>query len=482
MSVQPNQEPNNIVELGQNNTEQYWCIAARYHVGDENGISKVKFSVLELPEMYRKKGYKILLDDFRIVSVSESGRKGVNNVFECQSGEVVTARRHIGDENAMTDYTVATVKILVETENEETKILQCFTQNIDLIHTKRESKANWVEAVGKVIVARTHTGDENGKTDTKFGHIYFKDLTGETVRLLADRTEESDKISESKSNFFKTLPNWTDIFTAAAGTVFTEQSLPASLLPDHTWVDPNVTLSDGTSDIFVCFGGHGNANKVILGNFPVPADAYEKIVTIRGKNDSIGITYFIQGVCHQASNRFLLPSAREIRTVCRRPRGYGLSVCVYGFMGFGYKKWRRNKYDPLFGNTQLANLNDNRIDFDEDEETTYIIECSTQMLNELFPAKTYSISDAQRTMMQKRTAILKKYNFITDDNCYSFGSPLDEEKITAAVNELNKAIKELQVDIRKQLGNTDFETFNCCEGDLDELINLEVALDFFKEI
>lgn len=176
-----------------------YCIAARYHYGDENGNSAVKFARLALPLEATFAGYvDVWLEYARQVTQKES-----NSDVQCAESpaEVFTERAHSGDENGKTTYTVYKVvakKISVESRSQE--LCDCVLMEKESI-TKKESQSEWVEVADKVIVGRGHSGDENGNTTTTFAKVCIKD--GDNLYELKLRNiTESDFCKENQSDFY----------------------------------------------------------------------------------------------------------------------------------------------------------------------------------------------------------------------------------------------------------------------------------------
>jgi len=90
-------------------------------------------------------------------------------------------------------------------------------------------------------------------------------------------------------------------------------------MADHTYVEC------GAGKAWGCFGGSQNGEAINAGEgSTVRADA------IAEPNGEAGVgRYLIDGVCHQAANRILLPANRLVTEA----RGYWLSVAIFGTYG-----------------------------------------------------------------------------------------------------------------------------------------------------
>lgn len=184
---------------------KYYCISARYHSGDEKGDSAVRFARITLPQAAKDAGFSdAWLEYARQVTQKES-----NSDVQCASSpaEVFTERAHSGDENGSTTYTI--YKVAAEKIAADGSSLRCegvLTEREQV--TKKESKSGWVEVAGKVIVGRSHKGDENADTTTTFAKICLKDGDNLYELGLTDITETNTR-SENQSDFYmdETVPD-----------------------------------------------------------------------------------------------------------------------------------------------------------------------------------------------------------------------------------------------------------------------------------
>lgn len=137
----------------------------RRHQGDENGTTTYAFSYCHL-----------MLDEDQISLGSytwsnwmqESGKStGGRSQFVCPPGTVMTGREHKGDENGNTRYEFATV-----TYNG----LPIETRPGPWTGRARESSGTWETAPPlQVMVGRAHEGDENGYTEYQYSAIITPD-------------------------------------------------------------------------------------------------------------------------------------------------------------------------------------------------------------------------------------------------------------------------------------------------------------------
>lgn len=175
-----------------------YCISARYHSGDENGKSALKFARIVLSQSAKDAGFAdAWLEYARQVTQKES-----SSDVQCSvsPAEVFTERAHSGDENGSTTYTIC--RVVAEKIGADGSFSRCdgiLTEQEAV--TKKESKSEWVEVADKVIVGRTHKGDENADTTTTFAKICLKDGDNLYELELEDITE-TDSSKESQSDFY----------------------------------------------------------------------------------------------------------------------------------------------------------------------------------------------------------------------------------------------------------------------------------------
>ncbi|MER7130202.1 hypothetical protein [Streptosporangium saharense] len=93
------------------------------------------------------------------------------DAFSCPANQVLTGRSHIGDENAWTTYYCSWIFINGE---------QVEVHSGDWTSTQRESKSSYSAPTDQALVGRWHTGDENGMTRYRTGALYWQ---GRQVRL-----------------------------------------------------------------------------------------------------------------------------------------------------------------------------------------------------------------------------------------------------------------------------------------------------------
>ncbi|WP_420125976.1 hypothetical protein [Longimicrobium sp.] len=151
-----------------------WAIAPenqvmteRRHQGDENGTTTYAFSYCHLV---------LDADDVTVGPalwtgwMQESGKSSVGySEFICPPGAVMTGREHQGDENGNTRYQYADVRY--------NGLLTSTTPGAWSTPERESSGTLQMAPVGEVMVGRKHSGDENGYTEYKYSYIDTPDNT-----------------------------------------------------------------------------------------------------------------------------------------------------------------------------------------------------------------------------------------------------------------------------------------------------------------
>lgn len=158
-----------------------------------------------IPEDAKSAGFsEVWLAYDSTISDRESG---MEMLYDEDHPLVITRRTHIGDENAYSVYERASVVVIKDVnigvvDEERERSCKIIAENIEKIHSDKESKAGWVEVNGKVIIGRVHNGDENGSTDTYFATLSIvEQLTGKKYPLLLENIKTLTECKESNSDF-----------------------------------------------------------------------------------------------------------------------------------------------------------------------------------------------------------------------------------------------------------------------------------------
>ncbi len=93
--------------------------------------------------------------------------------FTCPDNEVLTGRKHVGDENGSTTYYCSAVYI--NGQQVQHTVLSTWSANL------KESRSTFLAPVDQAIVGRWHGGDENGYTRYLTGAMYWE---GRPVRFV----------------------------------------------------------------------------------------------------------------------------------------------------------------------------------------------------------------------------------------------------------------------------------------------------------
>lgn len=455
----------------------HYCMTARYHSGDENGKSSAKFKALVLSDEARNAGYEdvwLVFEDYVFMKESSSSLKCRQN-----PAVVITGREHEGDENGMTYYQLARVmarKAVGDTEKDALRT--CVADDFVEITNKKESEAKWVESGGRVMVGRTHKGDENGETVTKFARIYILDDKDGT-RYPLDLADEKvlDECKESKSNFEVDSPDFDNTFTAWAAPAFSQEWI------NHTWVK-----SHSPEGKFCCAGG--TSEDYFIREVGVIKNAYAIMDKCRGNvlwmKDCAEILYVYDGVCHQMSNRFLFPvSGKYMVYNDHHPKGYKTSTLVYGLTGIGYETWYMNVFLPAakqHGVELEVQENMSTAAYDRERElealrtatAAVFVEC-----NITTPADT--VLEAQREWLGQREDIMKKYGFMSDSGARAVPSGLTEESVRAMVGEVINAHRKLFSAVRDKVGVDNFRLLNDGEDAVKDIVDVDTALQYYLD-
>lgn len=454
----------------------HYCMTARCHSGDENGMSSAKFAALVVSEEAKEAGYGdawLVFEDYAFMKESSSSL-----VCQKDPAVVITGREHTGDENGTTYYQLGRVMVWRKKDGEDEKVIQtCVADDFVEITNEKESKAGWVESEGRVMVGRTHKGDENGKTVTTFARIYIvDDKDGKRYPLELANVKELDGCKESKSDFSVDCPDFENVFTAWAAPAFKQEWM------NHTWVK-----SRSPEDRFCCAGGTGE--DYFLREVGVKKDAHKIMNECRGgvvtkQKDCAGVIYMVQGVCHQMSNRFLYPVSGKYMVYNNgHPKGYSKTRAAYGPTGFGYEAWYKYIYLPAerkFNGKAQEQEDMAMIAYDRERELEKLRNETAAVFEELGITVPGSvILEAQREWLARREEIMKKYNFMAEDGTEAVPDGLTEETVRAMAGEVIDAQRIFFTAVRDKIGQDNFRLFNDGEDEIVDIADVDTALEFF---
>lgn len=127
-----------------------WCganrvLVGREHLGDENGTTRYQCGVLRLGSAQLALGAPVTTDD-----ITES-----SSSYSCPGDRVMVGRKHRGDENGQTNYACSAIWWDLESAPLSPK---------GMAGPYRESASRFECADGELMTSRKHQGDENGST------------------------------------------------------------------------------------------------------------------------------------------------------------------------------------------------------------------------------------------------------------------------------------------------------------------------------
>ena len=140
-------------------------ITGRKHSEDENGYTQYQYASLKAIDSSGKQINGIItISDLQW---SEEHKESDSaNFFQAPNGRVITGRQHFGDENGNTRYQTGVVLF----NGKQTTVLSASTllANVSL----KESGGTFFRSASRfILLGRTHSGDENGKTTYYQGYI-----------------------------------------------------------------------------------------------------------------------------------------------------------------------------------------------------------------------------------------------------------------------------------------------------------------------
>lgn len=140
-------------------------VTGRKHSKDENGYTQYQYASLKAIDSSGKQiNGVITISDLQWSD--EHKESDSANFFQASNGRVITGRQHFGDENGNTRYQTGVVLF----NGKQTTVLSASTllANVNL----KESGGIFFRSASRfILLGRTHTGDENGKTTYYQGYI-----------------------------------------------------------------------------------------------------------------------------------------------------------------------------------------------------------------------------------------------------------------------------------------------------------------------
>jgi len=159
-------------------------MTGRSHTGDENGTTTYEYASLKATLDGKTVVGKITVEDVQWETFSKAESNGL--MYDAPVGRVIVGRKHSGDENGETRYATGVVKF----NGHPTEI-----RNYAISEAKTEAGGwNWFVAPSDaVITGRHHYGDENGNTYYCYGKIYCDTTAKKETRfrvVVAMHSEE----------------------------------------------------------------------------------------------------------------------------------------------------------------------------------------------------------------------------------------------------------------------------------------------------
>lgn len=169
-------------------------IVGRKHSGDENGLTQYATAVVKID------GKATSIKN----GISSSFIKESSGIwYKTDANRVITGRHHSGDENGQTYYNSATIIIIPETFTDPAPVGTIIVPNVRMESAEmKESGSSFICPAGTIMTGRSHTGDENGSTRYEYsslkaidsqGRIVIGTITVEDVRWSTGIIESSGK-------------------------------------------------------------------------------------------------------------------------------------------------------------------------------------------------------------------------------------------------------------------------------------------------
>lgn len=439
-----------------------YCMIGRCHSGDENGTTQVKFAAITLPQRAKDLGYdEVWLANASFLSQKESAS---DFILKTKPAQVITRRFHNGDENKDTGYYFAEVWAK---KDGRAAPLSCAIDIVD-VYTEKESNGCWVEKEGYVIIGRKHNGDENAPTITRFAKLYLmapKVKDGkieegfEAIPLELTDTQILEQ-KESKSDFYIDKVSFANQFKVHYSPAFSEKF---KKVMDHVWVE-----SVNPKGVFCCNGSTEGDDIVQIAN--VDGDAYSIMDQCRGKNDFTNMTYALDGVCHQAANRFIYPVSGTLIIKGDHPKAYGLSCFFYGKLGRRYSDWFNNTVVPA-----MRNINDQK-SVVKKSQIKYLQESVQELLSEYSINFDYTkLKHIQQFWLDNSNKIASKYGITNSKQKNSFS----EDCIRNFISELIDLQRTSLLVLKNTIGEQLFNILNDGQSEIPDIIDVQTAIDFF---
>lgn len=276
------------------------------------------------------------------------------------------------------------------------------------------------------------------------------------------------------------------------GNTFIAWCSPTSVTDslDHTWVE-----SISPKDKFMCFGGTDPTYR--HSSHGADSKAHCKASFCRGPMDSNYIIYGVNGVCHQAANRFLYPVGETLYNDSNgRPRGYIASFVAYGPWGNTYLQWLPTIYAPanikcaLPWNLGDSSMAEGSVDFAVEQvylkadqgadENDLLIAATEILLNHYIPnLGANPISTEQRVFYKEKERVLATVGLSTMMQDSEVPKLLGAD-VTSVFSRVNELGKEVQRELQMKIGRDSYASLTYNEDTLYDLVDLEIAKVYYS--
>lgn len=181
-------------------------LVGRYHKGDENGVTKYATAIV------RVNGLPVTTFSFE---TSPSVKESSGTWFTTDAERVLVGRVHTSDENGQTFYISARLKTEYDTPGSHIK--NCFVvpgtkyESADL----KQNSCDFICPTNAIITGRYRSGDENGVTRFQYAYLTVQDKNGATLLYATVTVEDIRWEIARETNGF----DESDIFEAEGGRV-----------------------------------------------------------------------------------------------------------------------------------------------------------------------------------------------------------------------------------------------------------------------
>ena len=147
-------------------------MTGRRHSGDENGSTWYECANL-MVQGWDPKHYQIMVGSYEW---SEWKKESSGDYFRAPQGRVIVGREHKGDHNEDTRYQTAVVVV-----NNKATLVGDSVESEEV----KESSGEWLRSPTRMVMTgRQHSGDENGKTKQQYSVVQVDPAVAASVQAL----------------------------------------------------------------------------------------------------------------------------------------------------------------------------------------------------------------------------------------------------------------------------------------------------------